>query len=90
MDFDVRLGYQMVTKPIQNTVVIDLSSTKPLASCLDETQTSSLKVNSTGNFSVGTPPLFRSLVAVAWGAGCFLLFCHPYHLSQATLSPHLS
>lgn len=38
-----RLGYQMVAKPIQNTVVIDLGSSKPLASCLDETQTSSLK-----------------------------------------------
>jgi hypothetical protein len=41
----------MVTqKPIQNTVVIDLSSTKPAAlpSCLDETQTSSLKVMRAG------------------------------------------
>jgi hypothetical protein len=34
----------MVAKPIQNTVVIDLSTTKSLANCLDETQTSSLKV----------------------------------------------
>jgi hypothetical protein len=40
----LRLGYQMVAKPIQNTVVIDLSTTKSLANCLDETQTSSLKV----------------------------------------------
>jgi hypothetical protein len=42
--FFSRLGYQMVAKPIQNTVVIDLSTTKSLANCLDETQTSSLKV----------------------------------------------
>ena len=43
--FIYRFGYQIVSKPVQNTVVIDLSSKNNLtaSTCLDESQTT-LKV----------------------------------------------
>ena len=44
-NFLYRFGYQIVSKPVQNTVVIDLSSKNNLtaSTCLDESQTT-LKV----------------------------------------------
>ena len=52
--FIYRFGYQIVSKPVQNTVVIDLSSKNNLtaSTCLDESQTT-LKVRPiTSDFKV--------------------------------------
>jgi len=61
-----RLGYQMVTKPFQNTVVIDLSSKKSTVStCLDESQ-STLKEMLESTYSgsgAGNPMLVQRSIA---------------------------
>jgi len=62
-----RFGYQMVAKPIQNTVVIDLGSSRPLTSsgCMDESQ-STLKdmIESTCSGSgAGLPILVQRSIA---------------------------